>query len=207
MAETDFHRVVMMCVIRLLTMRYADDPNVYVSGNILLFYEEGNKRKHLSPDALVVFGVHKEMRNYYLLWKEGKAPDVVIEITSSSTRREDLNKKFVLYRDTLKVKEYILFDPFGDYLKPALQGYRLIEGEYVPMELNAGRLTSELLGLQFEPKGWNLRLIDVATGEELRLPEDELDDNRAALKAAELELEQLRRQVAEMQKKEGKNGK
>ena len=82
----------------------------------------------------------------------------------------------------------------------------VIDG-FAPIELTDDRLTSELLGVQFEPNGWNLRLIDVTTGQELRLPEEELDENRVALKAAELELEQLRRQIAEMQKRNGQNGK
>jgi len=46
---------------------------------------------------------------------------VVIEYTSKTTRKEDQHTKFVLYRDTLKVKELFLFDPFGDYLQPQFQ--------------------------------------------------------------------------------------
>ena len=86
MAETDMHRDDMVDVIETLRHHFADDPNVYVSGNLLLYYEEGNPRKHVSPDVLVAFGVSKKPpRDYYLVWKEGKAPDVVIEITSKST--------------------------------------------------------------------------------------------------------------------------
>jgi Uma2 family endonuclease len=60
-----------------------------------------------------------------LVWEEGKGPDLVIELTSPSTRHEGLDKKFKLYRDTLHVGEYFLLDPFEEYLKPSLQGYRL----------------------------------------------------------------------------------
>ena len=56
MAETDVHRDLMMDLIRTLGAHYAADPMVYVSGNLLLFYEEGNKRKHVSPDVFVVRG-------------------------------------------------------------------------------------------------------------------------------------------------------
>src|SRR3954463_2509752 len=98
---------------------FADDPRVYVTGNLLLYYERGNKRKHVSPDVFVVRGVPKlPPRDYYLLWEEGKSPDVVIEITSKTTRREDEKKKLILYRDVLKVPEYFQFDPTEDYLKP-----------------------------------------------------------------------------------------
>src|SRR5262245_39222534 len=86
MAETDLHRDLMIDLIRTLQAFYASDPLVYVSGNLLMFYEKGNKRKHVSPDVFVVKGVAKHRRENYLLWEEGRGPQVVIELTSSSTR-------------------------------------------------------------------------------------------------------------------------
>ena len=38
MAETDFHRIVMMASIQTLEFWYAAIPNVYVSGNLLMYY-------------------------------------------------------------------------------------------------------------------------------------------------------------------------
>ena len=58
----------------------------------------------------------------------------MIEVTSKSTRGEDQKKKPILYRDVLKVAEYFLFDPTEDYLKPPFQGFRLVEGQYVPIQ-------------------------------------------------------------------------
>ena len=102
MAETDVHRKDMVDLIATLDDYFATDPQVYVSGNLLLFYEEGNRRKHIAPDVLVVRGVPKlPLRKYYLLWEEGQGPDLVIELTSKTTRREDREKKLVLYRDRL----------------------------------------------------------------------------------------------------------
>ena len=81
---------------------------------MFLYYVKGNRRKHISPDVMVTLGIAKEPpRDCYLVWEERKAPDFVLEITSKSTRSEDKKKKFVLYRDVLKVQEYILFDPAG----------------------------------------------------------------------------------------------
>lgn len=172
MAETDDHRINMQNLIGSLDIRYEPDPDVYVSGNLLLYYVEGNRRKHVSPDVFVVFGVPKRRRLHYLLWREGKGPDVGIELTSSSTRREDIKTKFELYRDVLKVKEYFLFDPHGDYLKPPLQGYRLFKDEYVPIAPVNGRLPSKLLGLHLERSGWELRLYDPKTGKWLLTPNE-----------------------------------
>jgi len=88
MAETDWHRDLMLQLIETLKVRYEADPTVYVSGNLLVFYDRGNKRRHVSPDVFVVFGVRKARRPNYLVWEERKGPDVVIELTSSSTRAD-----------------------------------------------------------------------------------------------------------------------
>jgi Uma2 family endonuclease len=182
MAETDLHREDMVDTIQVLDDRFADRPDVYVSGNLLLYYEEGNRRRHISPDVLVAIGVPKRpRRDYYLLWEEGKAPDFVAEITSQSTKKEDRKTKFELYRDILRVTEYVLFDPRAEYLKPPLQGFRLVGGDYVPIEPVAGRLPSAVLGLHLERDGERLRLFDPATGQYLltRLERQEAADRRA----------------------------
>lgn len=191
MGETDLHRQDMFDVINVLMRHFRADPNIYVSGNLLLFYEEGNRRKHISPDVFVVKGVPKNPpRDYYLLWREGKSPDVVIEITSKTTRREDQKKKWVLYRDVLKVPEYFQFDPTEDYLKPSLQGHRLLNGEYLPVAMVAGRMPSEILGLHLERDGHELRLFDPETGRRLLTDTENLD-------AAHLFAEEQRRLTEE----------
>src|SRR5437773_2186379 len=81
MAETDWHRILMLILIQTLEAWYADHPMVYVSGNLLLYYVPGDKRRHLSPDVFVVKGVPKGLRLNYILWEEGKSPKLVIEMT------------------------------------------------------------------------------------------------------------------------------
>ncbi len=93
----------------------------------------------------------------------------MIELTSKSTRREDLGNKLAIYRDVLKVREYFLFDPYGESLQPPLKGFRLVGGEYEPIE---GRLPSEVTGLHLEPALENLRLHDPATGRHLMTPRE-----------------------------------
>lgn len=199
MAETDLHRLLMIDLLQALEDWFADDPDVYVSGNLLLFYEEGNKRRHVSPDVFIVFGVPKQVRENYLLWEEGRGPSVVIELTSSSTRREDTHKKHALYRDVLRVPEYFQFDPYGDYLTPPFQGYRLVGGQYRPMRLKDGRLRSRQLNLILEPDGKQLRLVDPETG--LRLP-----TRAEARAAAEAEVERLRAELSGRSRGNERNG-
>src|SRR5262245_1194260 len=80
--ETDWHRILMVLLIDTLREHFLSQDDVYVSGNLLIFYEPGNKRKHISPDVFFVRGVEKHNRPNYLVWEEGHAPDVVIELTS-----------------------------------------------------------------------------------------------------------------------------
>jgi Uma2 family endonuclease len=181
MAETDWHRILMTALLQTLDAWYAKNKKVYVSGNLLIFYEQGNKRKHVSPDVFVVKGVAKNPRPNFLVWEEKKAPDVVIELTSSSTRREDLKKKFDLYQDVLKVQEYFLFDPRGDYLKPPLRGYRLVRGKYEPIEAVQGRLPSRVLDLHLERAGEELRLYDPSASRRLPTVEEENERLRREL--------------------------
>ncbi|HMF14508.1 MAG TPA: Uma2 family endonuclease [Gemmataceae bacterium] len=186
MAETDDHRELMVDLIETQKTHFAAEPNVYVSGNLLMYYVRGNPRRHVSPDVFVVFGVPKHNRDYYLVWEEGKSPDVVFELTSKSTRTEDQRTKLEIYRDILKVKEYFLFDPHGDYLDPRLQGYRLRGGRYTRVRPVDNRLPSQVLGLHLEQNGKELRLYNPATGVWLPTPAEEL-------KRLRREVEELRR--------------
>jgi Uma2 family endonuclease len=189
-AESDWHREIMMDLIEVLQTYYANDPHVYVSGNLLVYYVPGNKRRRVAPDVFVVKGVAKHQRPYFPLWEERKRPNLVIEVTSSKTRSEDTKKKFLLYQSVLKVQEYFLFDPFEDYLNPSLQGYRLQQGKYVPVRPMEGRLPSRVLGLQLERDGLDLRLFDLkgkrwlpTTEEQIAQSESELGRLQRGLKS------------------------
>jgi len=206
MAETDRHRYLMVDTIAALQHWYDPEPDVYVSGNLLLFYERGNKRRHLSPDVFVVLGVPKHERLNYLLWEEGKGPDFIIEMTSSSTRHTDTTRKMALYRDRLRVQEYFLFDPFGDYLDPPFQGYRLQRGVYVPIRPVQGRLPSKVTGLHLERAGSSLRLYDPVAGKWLPTPEERANQADARANQAEAEAARLRQELAALRQRNGGAG-
>jgi len=198
MAETDLHRDLMVDLIETLSDRYEKAPMTYVSGNILLFYEEGNKRRHVSPDVLLVHDIPKYKRDNYLVWEEGKAPDLVIEVTSKTTREEDIVEKRKIYEKTLRVPEYFLFDPRSEYLKPPFQGYTLRRGRYVAVEPVDGRLPSKVIGLHLEKVGNQLRLWDPST--EARLP-----TRAEARQLAEKEIIRLKKELENLRRRT-KNG-
>ncbi len=88
MAETELHMEDLIDTIQVLQDHDADRADVDVGGDLPLSDDEGNPRKHVSPDVLAALGVPKEpMRDDYRVWKEGKAPDFVTELTSKFTKR------------------------------------------------------------------------------------------------------------------------
>ena len=176
MAETPAHRDVMIDAIQVLQRHFAHRPDVYVSGNMMMYYEEGEPRRCVSPDVFVALGVEDKNRRTYLLWREAKGPDFVLEVTSKSTRRNDQMTKRALY-EWMGVSEYVLYDPLGEYLDPPLQGYRLVGGRYVGWEgtrVPGGvrALHSEVLGLSLHVRARDraLRLYDPVSGEDHLTP-------------------------------------
>lgn len=170
-AESDLHRDCMYDLINRLVERYARERDVYVTGNLLVYYVEGNPYVSRAPDCFVAFGVPNRKRRTFKVWEEGTFPQVVFEITSQTTQQEDTLEKFRIYRDEWKVKELFCFDPTEEYLEPSLIGYRLVRGDYQPIKPVGGRVPSKLLGITLERDGTRLRLRDAKTKKELMLPE------------------------------------
>ena len=171
---------------------YRHRPDVYVSGNLFIYYREGDPTMVVAPDVFVVFGVEKKKRDTYKVWEEGTVPSFVLEIVSPSTHRTDVGEKKAVYAG-LGVQEYWLFDPRGRYLEPVLQGYRLGDGGYEPLS-DAGTepyhtaRRSEVLGLEVRVVDEELRFFDPQKGEYLRTFE-ELEAELEAKKARVAELE------------------
>jgi Uma2 family endonuclease len=201
MGETDVHIDALIYLREALRDHFRDDPQVYVAGNMLLYYEEGNPAACVAPDVFAVRGVAKHERRTYKLWEEGQPPAVVFEITSRGSRLEDLGTKRAVYA-MLGVREYFVYDPLGEYLRPPLQGYQLQEGEYQRMPPGGeGELVSQGLGLELRVEQGRLRVVNPATGERLLTPTEAQAARRAeaaSRRTAEAELERLRAELARL---------
>ena len=194
LAENDAQLHAILYAVGALRVRYGDCPDVYVSGDLLVYYEEGNRRVSVAPDAFVVFGVEDRKRMSYKVWEEGKGPDFVLEVASPNTWREDMERKPSIYAG-LGVSEYFLFDPMGEHFTPRLRGYRLVEGAYEPLVAVESidrtlTLASDVLGLELRAQGEEMRFHDPATDETLLSYAEEHAVRReeaAARRAAELQ--------------------
>ena len=204
MAESESQFWPILYVGAALDRYYQARDDVYVVGNLLLYYQEGDPGKSVSPDLMVVLGAPKHIRSSYRLWEEPKAPDFVLEIASESTHRIDRGEKRDLYAG-MGVSEYWQYDPVGDYLEPPLLGFRLVEGRYLPISATAQEggmlaLRSEVLGLELHltpgaPVREALHFYDPLRGEYLRT----YREAEARLEQAEDRLEHTEGQLRQTQ--------
>ncbi len=203
MAASDLHRDILNCTLETLKAHYTQRPDVYVSGDILMYYVEGDPHRVVAPDVLVSFGLDKKRRNTYLVWVEGKLPDFVMEFSSKTTYAEDLGKKMDLYA-SLGIQDYFLYDAEGLFLASQLMGWTLVDGVYVPVSEHAdGGLHSDVLSLDFHVDDEGLGFYDPVAGAWLQTPTEaaearaEQEATRAEQEATRAEQEATRAENAE----------
>lgn len=199
MAETDLHRDWMVRILEILRQRYRGQ-RVYVASDLFVYYQEGDPTKVVAPDDFVVLDCDPGRRKTFKIWEEGnKVPQVVFEVTSESTRRQDEVLKPEVYA-RIGVPECFLYDPTSDYLEPPLQGFRLRPGGYTRITLDeTGALECEQLDIALRLEQGNLVMRDAQSGKTL-LTEAEAEKaarqrEKAARQAAETRVAELEAQV------------
>ncbi|MEA5485352.1 MULTISPECIES: Uma2 family endonuclease [Pseudanabaena] len=96
---------------------YANDPQVFVAGDLLWYPVEGQTQIAAAPDTMVVFGRPKGDRGSYKQWEEANiAPQVVFEILSPSNKSVEMAKKLIFY-DRYGVEEYYIYNPTNNNLE------------------------------------------------------------------------------------------
>jgi Uma2 family endonuclease len=196
MAESDPARDYLIYGVETLDIYFQNRNDVYVSGNLFIYYKKGIPSAVVAPDVFVVFGVEKKKRLSYKVWQEGgKVPSFVLEITSLTTQEndeEDKPKKYAL----LGVQEYFQYDPTGDYLNPQLKGVSLVNGKYQPVATNilpdgVWSIHSEVLGLDLRLINKELRFYEPRTEKKL-LSHKETEQARQQAEQGRQQAEQAR---------------
>ncbi len=215
MAETPKHQQVMIDCMDILRSHFRGVVDVYIAGNMLLYYEEGNPRKSISPDVFMVRGLSKKELRTYKTWEQPSTLDFVLEVASPSTYAKEFNEKMEIYAKILRVKEYCIYDPYHE-IQPSFVGFRLVGDMYKEIAFVEGRLPSETLGLELGERDGVLRLYDPVTEMWLGTSPERVDEanaraseaeNRASEEArarqeAEAELEKLRAALQRLQSSE-----
>ena len=212
MADSDAQLATMLYLLTALRLRYRDRADVFVGGDLFVYYEEGNPAAVVAPDVMVVFGAAKREdhpRESYKLWEEPTGPDFVLEVASRSTWAVDRDRKRTVYA-SLGVREYWLYDPTGERVAARLRGMRLAGDGYRELAPGASlhspagdagstggrRVRSAVLGLDVcvEREG-GLRLRDPVTARVLPGYEEE----HLARKAETAAREATEARVAELE--------
>ena len=186
-AETPLHHRRLVDASQALFAHYESQPSVYVGANMMVYDQQGNPRRFLSPDVFVAFGVADRERDTYKIWEE-RPPAFVLEITSKSTREEDV-RKMARYA-SWGVAEYFIYDPRREYVDPPLRAFELVRGVYRekrPVALSNGErgIPSRTLGLELWLDGSVLRFYDRAIRRNLpTLREERLQAQTARSEAA-----------------------
>ena len=201
-------------VVETIRVHFLPRPEVYVTGDLFIYLEEGNPKNCIAPDLFVVMNGGHRFRDTYKVWEEpGGMPDFVLEIVSPSTWRNDLGPKRDRYA-ALGVGEYWLYDPHANFMHPALAGYRLAGRAFEPIpgvESLEGALTmhSETLGLDLCLQGGNLRFFDPVREEYLLYRAEALVELRAAqaeARAAKDEARAAQARIGELERALAKLG-
>jgi Uma2 family endonuclease len=200
MGETTVHAKLINKLLAMLLHFFDGRDDVFATTNINIYSEEGNSRKWFAPDLLVAFGVPNVERSNYLLWRERVFPQVIIEIASEKTWRNDIDEKLRLYEE-LGAEEYYVLDPEFAFLPAPLMAFRR-QGEMLnELRVAENRVFSPRLGLEIVHQTNTFRLFDPQTGEFLlTLEEAEAQKRRYKLRAesAESEIERLKAEIEKL---------
>lgn len=198
MGETDYHVTLITNLFQTLKVFFNRHTDIAVIADMMFYYEEGNPRKFIAPDVMIVKGVKTYSRRTFKLWEE-RTPDVIFEISSRGTWKEDLQKKYLLYQE-LGVKEYYVFDPEYDYLKDEpLIAYHLKNGEFEEVKIKRGRVFSPSLNLEIVDTGETLRLFNPETKNFLPTMA-ELAEQANKVERLKAENEKLRAELAKLKR-------
>ena len=192
LAESYDHLYAILVTLEVLR-QYLIGRQATVLGDQFLYYSQARPRMRVAPDVMVIFNVEPGGRDNYKVWEEGPVPSVIFEMTSPSTRNQDMEMKKGLY-EQIGVEEYWLFDPRGEWIPEQLRGYRLISKAYEAIADNY----STALGLQLTVEGKLIAFYRGDTGERLLMPEE----FRVALQQ-EREQVQLERERAQLERERG----
>ncbi|MGK4000151.1 Uma2 family endonuclease [Sorangium sp. So ce1024] len=210
--ESERHRAQMGLLIETLQLHWHERHDVYVGGNMAIYFSELQAKKNdfRGPDVFVVLDTNRRERKSWVVWQEdGRTPDVVIELLSDMTEAMDRGEKMRIYAKLLRVPEYYLFDPFSG----ALEAYALDRATRsyvrVPAEAN-GDVTSACLGLRLGVRHGSYRGLEIdwlrwldAEGHVLPTGEEQARAAQEQARAAQEQAKQLAARLAAYEKQFG----
>ena len=170
-----FHHLARNGNVHHLVQHFANPETTLVAGERYITREPGAPaEERMVPDLLITFNAHPQAYrddNGYVISRQGKPPDFVMEIAAQNTGQEDVGEKRTGY-ESLGIPEYWRFDETGEFHGTRLAGDRLVRGRYEPVPIEAleeGILQgySAVLDLFIRWEHGELRWHDPATGQHI----------------------------------------
>ena len=196
-------------------VQYLGNPETtIVSGERYIVPIPGTpSNQRIAPDMLISFNADPALYrqdNSYVISRQGKPPDLVLEIASERTGKNDVENKPARYA-ALAIPEYWRFDETGDFHGTRLAGDRLVDGRYesVPIEtIEDGVLQgySNVLDLFIRWEHGELRWHNPQTGRQIMTFEQERSRAEAAETRAGAAEARVRELEAELQRRAGQEG-
>jgi Uma2 family endonuclease len=130
----------------------------FVGADLNLYYDSRHTSCYKRPDWFLCLGVtpgemQEDLRWSYVVWQEGVAPFLVVELLSPGTEDEDLGRtvraigkpptKWEVYERMLRVPFYVVYDRYEKLLRV----FGLQNGCYQPVALTGARFWFEELQL------------------------------------------------------------
>jgi Uma2 family endonuclease len=144
--ETTQHYKQLALLVSCLERLWADRDDFFIGANLTVYFSPDlvKSRDFRGPDFFVVRGVARRDRVSWVLWDEGRYPEIIIELLSESTADIDRGIKKEIYQDQFRTPEYFWYSP----LTQEFRGFRLSGPTYQEIEPDLrGRRWSEVLGL------------------------------------------------------------
>ena len=192
MGETTIHYDFISDLFNSLRLFFAQRTDVLIAANLNLYYEKGFPQNYYTPDLMICFGVETRPRNVFKLWEEKQFPQVIFEVASERTWRNDISEKHEFYEE-FRVEEYYLIDT-EDYLPLPLIAYRREDDRLKRLRLKTDRALSPRLGLEIVHAGTEIKLFDPNKHEYLPT----LEKASAKADAAQSEIERLKAELARL---------
>lgn len=195
MGETSFHAKLINRLLGVLLHFFEQREDVFISSNMNIYYVEGNPYKWFAPDILIAFGVQNHERSVYKIWQEKVFPQVVFEVASDRTWKNDVSDKLKLY-EQLGAEEYYILDSEFKYLPAPLMAFRRENDKLLPVQISGDKVFSPRLNLEIVRTENNFRLFNPQTGNFLLT----LEESEEKLHRAEAELEILKAEIEKLRK-------
>lgn len=208
--ESSLHYTQLALLVTCLEWFWRDRTDYFMGANLTIYFsrQQLRNRDFRGPDFFLVKRTEARSRNAWVVWEEdGRYPDLIIELLSTSTANIDRTLKQDLYQNRFRTPEYFWFSP--DTLE--FQGFRLVGHAYEAIRPNEqGWRWSEELGLYLGIEANQLRYF-TAQGEivptvaeavtqamaETEQAQQQLEREQQALEQTQQQLEQQRQRLGQ----------